>query len=478
MARLPRKTNSKAEVSSDQVLVAEISKIKPSPENDAIYGAVDPKDIDLINLANDIAQNGVREPLLVSRDGFIVSGHRRYAAARLVKLRSIPVRRLDTCRSQHDDTEWKRLLRAHNHQRVKSSIVRVKEVMLDIDPDLAHEQLIAERKKRDCDGGPKMEIRGVKTRSEISERKQEFLQAAIRVIRSLERFWPLTVRLVHYRLLNNPPMRNTSIGKQRSRYQNDKKSYFDLCDLLTRARLLGLVAWEAITDETRPTSGLRFDNDIAQFIDRQSYNFLRGYRRNLLQSQSDHIELILEKMTVQGIVEPIARKYCLPMTVGRGYCSIDPRHEIVQRYRMSGKDQLKLLVCSDFDPDGEEIAESFARSIRDDFGVTDVVAIKTMLRQDQVKEWQLPTNFESAKTTSSNYTKFISRFQSEDVYELEAIPPAIIEQSITETIESNIDLDAFNRELALEREDAAQLQAMKSTFAEWFPGMLGNGDFE
>lgn len=452
----------------------DIDSIFPSPENDRLYGVVDTKDPDFINLAIDIRDNGLREPITISVDLFIVSGHRRYAACKLVGLTSIPVRLIEKWRRDHDEAGWMRLLRAYNHQRVKSSSMRIKEALLDIDPDLAYRQLITERKKRENNFDPKMEIRGVKTRSKISDRKQAFLSAAIDAVFALKEFWPLTVRLIHYRLLNDPPMINTSAGKQRCYYQNNLKSYNNLTNLLTRARLFGHIPWEAITDETRPVIGTRYDRDVAQFVDRESYSFLRGYRRDLLQSQPDHVELLVEKMTTQTIVEPVANKYCLPMTIGRGYCSIEPRYEIVQRFKRSGKDRLKLIICSDFDPDGDEIAESFARSIRDDFGVDDVVAIKALLRQDQIREWNLPPNFESAKKTSSNYAKFVDRHKSEQVWELEAIPPSTLVQSLTQSIESAIDLNLFNEQVAKEKQDAAELQALKQSFAEWFLSMPKN----
>ena len=122
-----------------------IQSLQPSPENDDLYGAIDPKDIDLINLANDIAANGLREPIQISADHYIVSGHRRYNAAKLVKLAKVPIVRLDISRADHSAVEWQRVLRAYNHQRVKSSAMRMKETLLDIDPDIAHKQLIAER---------------------------------------------------------------------------------------------------------------------------------------------------------------------------------------------------------------------------------------------------------------------------------------------------------------------------------------------
>jgi hypothetical protein len=199
-----------------------ISKIHPSPENDLVYGAIETKDIDLVNLANDIVGNGIREPLVISADGYIVSGHRRYAAAKLVGIEIVPVRKLDILRSGHTSIEWQKVLRAYNHQRVKPASVRMKEAMLDIDPDIAYKQLITQREELDRNAPPQMIITGTKVRSEISDRKQPMLDAAILVITCLKSYWPVTVRHVHYGLLNNPPMRNTSTGVQGSIYTNDK----------------------------------------------------------------------------------------------------------------------------------------------------------------------------------------------------------------------------------------------------------------
>lgn len=452
-----------------------IQSVFPSPENDEIYGAIDPTDIDLINLANDIAENGIREPIHISLDGYVLSGHRRLAASKLARLKKVPISRIPISRDEYTSDEWQKKLVAYNLQRVKSSSVRLKEVLVNIDPDIAYEQLIEQREERDRDAPPQIMITGTKTRSIISDRKQDFLNAAVTVINDLKEFWPVTVRQVHYGLLNSPPLRNSSSGKQRSKYENDLKSYNDLCNLLTRARLCGVVAWEAICDETRPTSGLRFSKDASSFVDIETYHFLRNYNRDLLQSQPDHVELILEKLTVQGIIEPIARKFCLPMTVGRGYCSIDPRHEIVLRYKRSGKDRLKLLIAADFDPDGEEIAESFVRSIRDDFGIDNVSASKILLRQDQIKAWNLPHNGMEAKEGSSKFAKFINRYGDNSVFELEAVPPRLMQKTIQEGIESTIDLVAFNAELRQEKKDAAILQAMKANIRDSFSSMLENG---
>lgn len=41
------------------------------------------------------------------------------------------------------------------------------------------------------------------------------------------------------------------------------------------------------------------------------------------------------------------------------------------RYRRSGKAKLVMLFLSDHDPEGWDIAETFAKSMRDDFKIAD-----------------------------------------------------------------------------------------------------------
>jgi ParB-like chromosome segregation protein Spo0J len=71
-----------------------LSSILPSPENDQLYRPIDIKDIEIVALAKSIRINGVLESLILTADNYIVSGHRRYAAAKLAGLEAVPVRRL------------------------------------------------------------------------------------------------------------------------------------------------------------------------------------------------------------------------------------------------------------------------------------------------------------------------------------------------------------------------------------------------
>jgi hypothetical protein len=302
-----------------------------------------------------------------------------------------------------------------------------------------------------------LELPDRRSRKRISHLKQEMFDAVLRAIEERREFWPLSDRQIHYVLLNEPPLRNTR--RPDSRYANDRASYADLCDLLTRARLTGDIPWRAIADETRPTTHWRCYGNVQSFVREQLDGLFQSYARDLLRSQPHHVEILAEKLTVRNIVERVAAKYCLPVTIGRGYCSITPRYEMAQRFRRSGKSKLIVLILSDFDPDGEGIAESFARSMRDDFGIEELIPIKVALTAEQVETLGLQPAMR-AKRGSRQYDKFTSR-HGDDVFELEAVPPSELQRLLTEAIDAVLDTDLLNREIDAEQEDAEFLETAR-----------------
>jgi hypothetical protein len=274
------------------------------------------------------------------------------------------------------------------------------------------------------------------------------------------------VRQIHYALLNHPPLIHAS--KPGSRYTNTLKAYKALNDLLTRARLEHEYPflWGAIDDATRPMTTWNVWQSTGPFIKKQLDGFLKGYYRDYQQSQPNQIEVVGEKNTILNIIEPVLMEYCIPFTIGRGYSSLPPRMKMAQRYFERGKEQLILLAVSDFDPEGEDIAESYARSMRDDFGIDNIVPIKVALTHDQVTDMDLPPQMK-AKEGSSRRQAFVEKY-GDDVFELEAIPPDQLQALLRDTIDSVLDLDAFNAEVDAEKDDAAELTKIRKRLAERF----------
>jgi len=435
-----------------------LNEIRPASENGLLYDSFTPNaDEDDLKLYISIKEEGIREPLHVSADGIILSGHRRHAAARWLGLESVPCIIADDV-VFNDLTADERLsmLSLYNKQRDKSHSERLREAMQEIDPDEAYTKLLIDRfERRQVNIEDNVTLGDVKERARITT--MAFLNAAKKTIESEKEYWPLTVRRVHYLLLNAPPLRHDK--KPASTYKNDLGSYKALTNLLLRARLTGDIPHAAIEDELRPIRVIATYQTPADYIKEETKDFLRHYARDLLRGQAHHIEILVEKNAIRKHVELVADEYCIPCTTGRGYSSLTPRWKMVQRFKQSGKEQLILLILSDFDPDGEEIAASFPRSLRDDFGLSDVIAHKVAISGADVREHKLPSDME-AKVLSPNFKKFVGK-HGVHVAELDAAPVALLQGKLRDAIESCLDMDLFRAELVKEKEDYAFIAATK-----------------
>jgi hypothetical protein len=289
----------------------------------------------------------------------------------------------------------------------------------------------------------------------------DFLRAINTVIEAQQDFWPLSLRQIHYQLLNDPPLIHSS--KPDSRYRNDVTSYRALIDLVTRARHEGLIDYDVIDDPTRPVTLFDVQPNLSGYYAQQVEHLLNGYWRDLMQSQPNHIEIVVEKNTLQSIVEPVAAKFCIPLTIGRGQCSTRPLYNIAERYKRCGKEKLIILAVSDLDPDGDAIAHSLGQRLRDDFHIRHVEVIKCALTMKQVRELRLPKKYERAKTGSSNYVRYVDAYKTNFVWELEALEPKVLQKLLTNAIDAVIDRRSFNAEVAQERADAAHNAAVRET---------------
>ena len=437
-----------------------IDQIMQAPENESIYDNFGVANSDDWELVESIRAKGLLEPLVITSDRVLLSGHRRRAAARYLGLKTVPVRMLDEVFFQYlSKQERLNLLRMYNQQREKSASEKIREAMVGVDPSMAHIELKMFNQRRNALNSTSGEITitGVKTRSKITT--LQFLEATIAVIQKEKDYWPLSVRRVHYLLLNDPPLCHDK--KPNSKYVNSHSCYKKLTNLLSRARLKGDVPIEAIEDSTRPVlEGGGFDT-VGQYINQEIKYFLTGYTRNLQQGQPHHIEIILEKNALRTVIERVAREYCIPITTTRGYASIPPRQEVFRRYRHSGKVKLILLCLTDFDPDGDEIAESFSRSMRDDFYISEIQSFKVALKREDVEKYDLPSDMD-AKKTSPNYKKFFERYGSNRAVELDAAPVELLQDKLRQAIESVLDMDEFNEQIKTQEQDAIEIYARRT----------------
>jgi hypothetical protein len=433
-------------------------RIKTASENDSLYDKFGIANADDEELAISIRDNGIQEPLTLSTDNYLLSGHRRRAAAMCMGIKNVPVRYVNVRFGILSAADKLETLRLYNRQRDKSPSERIREKLLDINPEDAYIELYMHKLDSRSLGASVVNVHMGSTKKRAKITTLQFLVKAQQIIEENGEYWPLTVRRVHYLLLNDPPLKHDK--KPDSVYANDKASYKALTNLLIRARLSKNIPMQAIEDSTRPIQEGGGFSTMEAFVKQETKNFLTGYTRNLMQGQGHHIEIMLEKNALRTVIESVAREYCIPVTTGRGFSSLSPRHDLVRRFKQSGKERLVLLMLTDFDPDGEQIAASFARSLRDDFHLTDIHAVKVALTPEDIRDNDLPSDMD-AKPSSPNYAKFLKRFGASKAVELDAAPVKLLQQKLRDEIEAVIDVTEFNAQVELQKQDAAQIKARR-----------------
>lgn len=461
-----------------RVIRKRVASLKPSPENKWAYGPIE-NDPTMDALTEAIRKNGLYENPKITEDNFIVSGHRRHEALQRIGQVFVTCEVLPIRRSSMTSDEFTVLLMEHNHYRHKTVADQVREELVKVNPDDAFGSLLNQQSKSvyaaEFNGVKMIEIEGCKKRFNLSEDKAEHIRLTKQVVFGKQDYWPLSVRGVHYRLLNFsfirgyywPRETDADFGHRRELYyRNDDGSYNATSDLITRLRLDGTIPWEAFDDFTRPLKEFNAFDNVQQFVSQEIRNLFKGYWRTLLQSQPNHIEVVCEKNTIYHLALRVTKKYHILTSSARGFNSADPWHDLHQRFLASGKKRLIVIMLCDWDPEGEMIPQVCGRTLRDDFGVHSVGIVKAGVTREQIDRYQLPL-MNLAKDTSSNLKWFVERNNGDNaVYELEALDPEVLMNDLDDLIRRVIDVDLYNRELAREQEELPYLEEVSKRAME------------
>ena len=244
-------------------------------------------------------------------------------------------------------------------------------------------------------------------------------------------------------------------------------------DVAARARIQGLLSWQAIADETQPVrnSNEAF-RDIGEFFRQETRNFLTGsLARDLLSEQPHHVEIVAEKLTVRSILAKVANDHTMPMTISRGMCSLPAKRKVYERYVRQQEREVDSVMRERSRP-GRRHHRGGPPGI-----------IRTGLRSRQRRSFQgradnrpgqglkLAPSME-AKTSSPTYFNLCGTLRRiAGTNELEAMEPADLAEELTRAIEQVIDIDLFNQEVAAEQAEAAHLIAIREQCAAFFKSL-------
>ena len=221
--------------------------------------------------------------------------------------------------------------------------------------------------------------------------------------------------------------------------KNTKNQYTYLSKVLTKARKDGLVYWTQIVDATREPQGNYMVEDLKSYIER-----LPSYKQWIWNNQKYYIEIWLEKEALSRIVmdaleEWDNRIWIQPM---RGYTSYTCKKKAENRFY--DHDNIILLIFSDFDPSGKDLARD-VRQFFEESG-TNVECVRIALTRKQVDKYNLPEF--PAKKSDPRTAKDPDKIQ----VELDALRPDILKQIVQNAVKKFINQKEYDKTVESEKE--------------------------
>jgi hypothetical protein len=157
-------------------------------------------------------------------------------------------------------------------------------------------------------------------------------------------------------------------------------------------------------------------------------------------AQPYHVEIWIEKSTMNDILVPLVISYKLNLQALTGEVSLTLCRDLVAR---AGERPVRILYVSDFDPGGQSMPLTAARKMEwlcTEMGL-DIRLDKVTLTKEQCVEYGLPSM--PIKDTEPRADKFIERHGREatELDALEALRPGLLRTLLVDEIERFIDPD-------------------------------------
>jgi hypothetical protein len=257
--------------------------------------------------------------------------------------------------------------------------------------------------------------------------------------------------------------------------ENTERSYKNIGNLVSEARLAGLVDWDMIKDRGREMTKNPHWENTRDFIESVAPQF----RFNLWRDQTVYVEVMVEKQALEGVLEPVCRRLDVPFTANKGYSSSSAMYEASKRFLAAAEEGKECFVVylGDHDPSGIDMSRDVEARLdmfvktsmdrMDEIGPNEpsaVVMKRVALNMAQVRELNPPEN--PAKITDPRANGYITRFGNSS-WELDAIEPRQLAQIVTDAVEAIMDVNKFNTNVRdMEKGRAALLKFAKKFFKE------------
>ena len=253
----------------------------------------------------------------------------------------------------------------------------------------------------------------------------------------------LTLRQLYYQLVSKDLIPNT------------QKEYKNLGNLVSNARQAGLIDWDMIEDRGRDTNMHPQWGSPADIVE-SVYN---QFRIDRWAKQAWHIEVMVEKDALSGVLIPVCRGLHIGLTANKGYSSSSTMYEIGQRlYQKFNEEDKEICVIylGDHDPSGIDMGRDVRERLQMYSRIDDIEVVRVALNWDQIKVLKPPEN--PAKETDSRYGDYVSQY-GRSSWELDAVEPRRLAQLVTDTVLKRRDEDEWQAAIETENDMKAELKA-------------------
>ena len=201
---------------------------------------------------------------------------------------------------------------------------------------------------------------------------------------------------------------------------NKDTEYKRLGNIISDARLAGLLDWDYIVDRTRNLRTLAHWSAPSSVLDSAAW----GYRTDRWAHQPNMVEVWIEKDALVGVIAGACNALDVPFFSCRGYTSQSELWGAARRiigYTDNDQD-VTILHLGDHDPSGIDMTRDIADRLAL-FGAKATVE-RIALNMDQIRRYDPPPN--PAKLTDARAEGYINTHGSSS-WELDALDPSTLD---------------------------------------------------
>lgn len=266
------------------------------------------------------------------------------------------------------------------------------------------------------------------------------LRAAI--IAAVEAEPPITVRGVYYRCVSAGAIPKT------------EAAYVTVQQQLVMLRRNAIVPYPNVTDGTRWIVAPVTYNSVEDALTQTA----RTYRRSLWIESGYRPMLFTEKDAISGVIQPVTNTWDIPRGVMRGYSSESFAYSVGSQ--IDQRNRYLIAQLGDHDPSGVHAWGDFQNKVRS-FAPrnAEIEFTRLAVTVEQIEELQLPTR--PTKPSDSR-----SKTWQGGSVEVDAIPPTILRQIVSDWIDQFIDEDELASLQVAEQSERAILNRMANDYGE------------